>query len=33
MAITDDNADYQLKFDEFHKCLDPEYFPPKSGKQ
>lgn len=28
IAITDVNANYQLEFGEFHKCLDPEYYPP-----
>lgn len=28
MAITDENADYKLEFDEFHRCLDPEFHPP-----
>lgn len=29
MAITDANSDYKLEFDEFHRCLDPDYEPPK----
>jgi len=28
IAITDVNSDYKLEFDEFHKCLDPEFHPP-----
>jgi len=29
IAITDSNSDYKLEFDEFHKCLDPTFEPPK----
>merc|ERR1712142_347498 len=29
IAITDKNSDYKLGFDEFYKCLDPEFSPPK----
>lgn len=29
MAVTDVNSNYKLEFEEFHRCLDPEYFPPK----
>jgi len=30
IAITDINSDYKLEFEEFHKCLDPAFDPPKS---
>jgi len=29
IAITDKNSDYKLEFEEFHKCLDPEFEPPR----
>lgn len=29
IAITDINSNYKLEFDEFHKCLNPEFHPPK----
>jgi len=29
IAITDINSDYKLEFEEFHKCLDPTFEPPR----
>lgn len=28
LAVTDDDSDYKLSFDEFYKCFDPSYTPP-----
>jgi len=28
LAITDEDSDYKLTFDEFHKCFDPAFVPP-----
>lgn len=30
IQVTDFNSDYKLAFAEFHKCLDPDYVPPKT---